>query len=83
MTVTSNEPILQVSMIRMGSSTHGVNLDQRRLELCGDTSKSCKCELTATVVVPASGIAIAGYYMVFVVNAAGVPSIGEVVQVAL
>lgn len=82
-TVTSDEDILQVSMIRMGSSTHSVNLDQRRLELCGDTSLSCNCETTVTVTVPGEGIAIPGYWMVFVINAAGVPSVGFTVQVPL
>ena len=80
-TVTSTEELLQVSMIRMGSSTHSVNLDQRRLELCGDTSLSCNCDLSVTLTVPGEGIAIPGYWMMFGVNAAGVPSVGEIFQV--
>ena len=80
-TVSSNEQILQVSMIRMGSSTHSVNLDQRRLELCGDTSLSCNCDMSVTLTIPGEGIAIPGYWMMFAINAAGVPSVGEIFQV--
>lgn len=79
--MTSSEPLLQVSMLRMGSSTHSANTDQRRLELCGDTSSSCDCETSVTLTVPGSGIAIPGYWMVFGVNAAGVPSIASTIRV--
>ena len=81
LTIASSEALLQVSMVRMGSSTHSPNTDQRRLELCDDTSASFNCDTTATVTVPGSGVAIPGYWMVFGVNAAGVPSVAATITI--
>ena len=62
-----------VSMIRVGSSTHSANTDQRRLELCGPSTTACSGD-DVMVAIPVRGVAIAGYWMVFGVNEAGVPS---------
>jgi galactose oxidase len=75
--VKSNEPLMMVSMIRMGTATHSTNTDQRRIELCGPFTTPCGVS-PVTVTVPADpGIALAGYWMVFGINAAGTPSVGS------
>ena len=83
LTVTSSEPLMMVSFIRMGSATHSTNTDQRRLELCGPATNACG-ESPATVTVPADpGIALPGNWMVFGVNGEGVPSVASNVLVGL
>ena len=69
-----------VSMLRMGGATHGTNTDQRRLELCGPSTSPCG-GASASLTVPGAGIAIPGNWMVFAVNAAGVPSVASTLVV--
>ena len=75
MSVTGSEALSMVSMIRFSSATHGTNTDQRRLELCGPSSTACG-SANPNVAIPGEGVAIPGYWMVFGINAAGVPSVG-------
>ena len=63
-----------VSMIRYSGSTHSTNTDQRRLELCGPSTEACG-GANPMVAIPGAGVAIPGYWMVFGINAAGVPSV--------
>ena len=63
-----------VSMLRYSGETHGTNTDQRRLELCGPSSAACG-GATPSVAIPGAGVAIPGYWMVFGLNQAGVPSV--------
>jgi galactose oxidase len=68
------------TLIRMGSVTHSVNTDQRRIPL---TDFSCSND-RATITLPNdSGVLIPGMYYLFVVNDQGVPSIARTVQVTL
>ena len=81
LTVTGNVALSMVSIIRLGSATHSVDTDQRRIELCGPSTTACAGR-TNTVTIPAdSGIAIAGNWMVFGLNGAGVPSVSEIVKI--
>lgn len=67
-------------LVRIGSVTHSVNSDQRRIPLTSVTNSGS--EYTATL--PSdSGILIPGHYYLFVLNAAGVPSIARTIQVTL
>jgi len=67
---TFGSPVGTVVLIRAGSSTHHFDFDQRYVELFFTTSGS-----TLTVGAPPSpGAAPPGYYMLFVVSTAGVPS---------
>jgi galactose oxidase len=71
---------LKYSLIRIGSVTHSVNSDQRRIPLTKITSS----DTCATLTLPDdSGILIPGSYYLFVINAQGVPSIARTVQVTL
>ena len=78
--MTASEPLSMVSMVRMGGSTHSMNTDQRRLELCGPSTTPCG-GASASVTVPGNGVAIPGNWMVFAVNAAGVPSVASTLVV--
>jgi galactose oxidase len=79
--VTASEQLMMVSMIRMGTATHSVNTDQRRIELCGPFTSPCSVS-PVTVTIPLDpGVALAGYWMVFGVNAAGTPSLAATLLV--
>jgi galactose oxidase len=75
--VTADAALSSISMIRYGTSTHALNTDQRRIELCGPATNPCTgaSAQAYTVTIPADkGIAIEGAWMLFGVDAAGVPS---------
>ena len=81
-TVATNSPIGKkgFSLIRMGSTTHTVNTDQRRIALTISTSQGN----TYTLAVPSDpGVAIPGYWFLFAVNSAGVPSVAQKIQITL
>jgi galactose oxidase len=78
--VTGSEALSMVAMVRMGTSTHSVNTDQRRLELCGDATTACG-GATPTATIPGEGLAIPGNWMVFGLNLDGVPSVAEILKV--
>lgn len=70
--------ISRVALIRPGSVTHSVAFDQRYVDL-SFTRGSGVLNLTG----PANGnIAPPGYYMLFIVNSSGVPSVASWVHVA-
>jgi len=68
--------ITGVSLVRLGTTTHSFNHNQRYLAL------SFTQEATGlTVQAPANGnLAPPGYYMLFIVNANGVPSVAQFVR---
>jgi large repetitive protein len=78
MAVTTNAPVASFSLVRMGSTTHTVNNDQRRIPLTFSSSGSN----SYSVQVPSNtGIALPGLYMLFAMNADGVPSVARIVRV--
>ncbi|EDU43973.1 galactose oxidase [Pyrenophora tritici-repentis] len=73
-------PGLQFTLVRIGSVTHSLNTDQRRVPLSNVNNNANKC----TVTLPNdSGILIPGAYYLFVISKEGVPSIARTVQVVL
>ncbi|KAH7066795.1 galactose oxidase-like protein precursor [Paraphoma chrysanthemicola] len=71
---------LKFVLVRIGSVTHSVNSDQRRIPLTSVTGSGAS--YTATL--PSdSGILIPGAYYLFVLSAQGVPSVARTVQVTL
>ena len=77
-TVSMDSAVTAFSLIRQGSATHTVDTDQRRIPLT-PTSTGTN---TYSVTIPGdAGVALPGYWMLFAVNAAGVPSVANVVQV--
>ncbi len=68
--------IRKVALVRVAAATHSVNMEQRFIPLNFNASS---CALTATA--PASAnIAPPGYYMLFLVDSNGVPSVSRMVR---
>lgn len=79
-TFKTNASVTGASLIRYGSSTHSVNTDQRRIPLTLSTTATN----TYTFTVPSDpGIAIPGYWMLFALNSAGVPSVAKTLKITL
>ena len=77
-TTSDAADISRVALIRPGSVTHAVNFDQRYVDLTFSKGSG-----TVTATTPTSGnVAPAGYYMLVVVNSAGVPSDAEFVHLS-
>jgi Domain of unknown function (DUF1929) len=73
---TGTNDIARVTLIKLSSVTHSTNFDQRFLNL-GFTKTGTSLSVTA----PASGnVAPPGYYMLFALNAAGVPSTAKMLK---
>jgi len=65
-----------VSLVRLGSATHAFNTNQRILQLPFTAGAG-----TLSVQTPANAnLAPPGYYMLFILNANGVPSVASMVQ---
>jgi galactose oxidase len=76
LTVNTNSAIASMSLIRYGSVTHALNTDQRRIPL---TPRPAGTN-TYTVTIPTDpGIALPGYWMLFAIDSAGVPSVAKTV----
>ena len=77
-TVRTDRAVSAFSIIRMGTATHSVDTDQRRLSLVPTPASDGGYQLT----VPADpGVAVPGYWMLFALDAKGVPSIAKVIHV--
>lgn len=69
--------ITKVSLIRLGSMTHTLNMNQRYLALAYQQDSESSIKIMA----PAHGsIAPPGHYMLFLIDQNGVPSIAPIVQ---
>jgi fibronectin type 3 domain-containing protein len=74
---TSNSPVSSAVLVRPGSATHAFDMDQRLIGLCGPAPQPpCGGSAgTLNLTSPPNGnIAPAGYYMLFLLDSAGVPS---------
>ncbi|QRD87005.1 galactose oxidase [Aspergillus flavus] len=79
-TITADSPISNASLIRYGTTTHTVNTDQRRIELVLEDAGT---NMYTADIPNDPGVALPGYYMLFVMNANGVPSVSKNVQITL
>jgi len=70
--------ISTVVLMRNGSSTHAFDMDQRYVGL-SFTAASGALNVTGP---PTANIAPPGYYMLFILNNAGVPSVAKIVQIS-
>ena len=77
-TLEASEPITHFSLIKMSSTTHAINTDLRYLTLAAQSSGINQYLLT-----PESNpnVLTPGYWMLFALNQAGVPSVAHVVRV--
>jgi galactose oxidase len=79
-TLVTDSPVTSFEIIRMSSATHTVNTDQRRIVLT-PTSNGVNSYL---VTIPNdAGIALPGYWMMFGINSAGVPSLARKFRISL
>ena len=66
------------------TATHAVDTDQRRIALAPKLVSSTPGVYKWSIAMPGDpGIAIAGIWMLFAVNAAGTPSVSWTIRVAL
>jgi galactose oxidase len=74
--------IKSASLIRLGTNTHTVNTDQRRIPL--DVRPTSLFHHTYKTILPKdSGILIPGYWMLFVMDKYGVPSVAKIMMIGL
>lgn len=78
--VTTNGAISSWSLIRYGSTTHTVNTDQRRIAM---TPTSTNGNTYTFKLNGDAGILQPGYWMIFALNSAGVPSIARSIKITL
>src|SRR5262249_9555182 len=68
-------------LIRPGSTTHAENMEQRLIGLCGASSPCTPSNNTLSLTTPPDGsIAPPGYYMLFLLDSAGVPCKASFIQ---
>ena len=78
-TITTDMEVGSASLVRYGGATHSLNNDQRRLPLkLYETGMPLEY---AASIPEDGGIAIPGYWMLFVLDAQGVPSKASNVQI--
>lgn len=75
----SNSDAATFALLRIGSVTHSINSDQRRVPVAATRSGS-----TFSMTLPSdSGILIPGHYYLFALSSSGVPSVARTVRVTL
>ncbi|KAH6660917.1 kelch domain-containing protein [Truncatella angustata] len=79
-TMSSSASGVKFSLVRIGSATHSINSDQRRIPVAATTQSGTQYSFTLE---KDSGILLPGYYYLFALSSAGVPSIAKTVQVTL
>ena len=76
--VSASPTVTSFSLVRLGSATHTVDTDQRRIPLTVASNINGSFVLN----VPSDpGITVPGYYMLFALNATGVPSAAAIIHV--
>ncbi|KAM3556153.1 hypothetical protein MY1884_005214 [Beauveria asiatica] len=78
--IGTDDAVSSASLIRVGTSTHTINTDQRRipLKLSRRSSRSYSAYLPTD-----PGILLPGYWMLFVMNSNGVPSVAKIINLSL
>ncbi|MDQ1732324.1 MAG: galactose oxidase [Pseudonocardiales bacterium] len=77
--VTTDRAVQSFALVRTGEATHSVNNDQRRVPL---TIASVTGN-TSTLSIPSDrGVVLPGNYLLFAMDASGVPSVSKLINVA-
>jgi fibronectin type 3 domain-containing protein len=81
-TYTASSPISSAALVRPGSVTHAFDMEQRVIGLCGPAPQPpCSGSGTLTLTSPpGGGVAPPGYYMLFLIDSAGVPSKAQFIK---
>ncbi|GIJ44350.1 hypothetical protein Val02_12360 [Virgisporangium aliadipatigenens] len=75
--VATDRPVSKFALVRYGSATHSVNTDQRRISLTATEGPN-----GYNVTIPADpGVALPGTYMLFAMDANGVPSVARTIRI--
>jgi galactose oxidase len=78
-TVATKPAVARFALVRMGAATHSVDNDQRRIPLSPTSSSGTRY----TLPIPADrGVVLPGYYMLFTLNSAGVPSVARIIRIS-
>lgn len=78
--ITTAAAAAAFSLVRYGTATHSVNTDQRRVPLTATSVSGTTYSFT----LPSDpGVLVPGYWMVFALDSAGVPSVATTIQVLL
>lgn len=77
--VATDVAAARFALVRMSSVTHSVNNEQRRIPVSftGTGTNSYSLSLPAD-----RGVLVPGYYMLFALNAAGVPSVAHILRIS-
>lgn len=78
--ISSGTQVTSAALMRLPSVTHGLNFDQRRVVLTPQFPSTTNLTLTIPT---SSNICPPGYYMLFVMNSAGVPSVSKFIKVTV
>jgi galactose oxidase len=79
LSVTTGGAVSSFALMRLSATTHTVNNDQRRVPLVIQQTISAQSYVLSIPSDP--GVVLPGYYMLFALNAAGVPSVSTTVQI--
>jgi galactose oxidase len=75
----ADQDVTTMALLRQASVTHAIDMNQRRIPVPFTRTGTT---LTATLP-PEPGVCLPGHYMLFVLSAAGVPSVATVVRIAV
>jgi len=74
-TKSSTSQVSRVTLVRLSSTTHGFNANQRISELTVTPSGN-----TLTMTAPSTNTALPGHYMLFLLDQNGVPSVASIIR---
>jgi DNA-binding beta-propeller fold protein YncE len=81
--VSGSRGISRVTLVKLGSVTHGWNFDQRFIELSFSSSVVGEAVRLAVNAPSRAGEATPGYYMLFVFDSVGVPSEARILRMGI
>ena len=81
--VVTDGPVRAFALVRHGSVTHTVNTDQRRVPLAATPALGLRPNTYRLALPGDPGVLLPGYWMLFAIDAAGVPSVAATVHVLL
>ena len=79
LTMSDTSPVGRVTLVRSGAATHATNVEQRFLDMTSTLQQNGQ-QLSVTLPANAN-VLLPGYYLVFVFNRSGIPSIARQVLV--
>jgi galactose oxidase len=83
-TASTTSAVTSFVLMRLSATTHTVNNDQRRIPLSIATAQAGSGGAQSyTLTMPSAdpGVVLPGYYMLFALNASGVPSVSTTIQI--